>query len=168
VAESPPRICGKTTLARVMVMPNSKLDSCTDKRIIHCRALILLSPGDRAIMPICQAECVLACRVFNRRTATRVDAPPWPAMSKVGSTFAHSCRRSCRSLPLHPAVRLDGELPSRERRAHFSHPSGPAGLNAGTGHEGRFPPHGLNGRYRFRKRSVAVSDCRPALLRQMG
>jgi len=34
------------------------------------------------------------------------------------------------------------------------------------GHEGRFPPHGLNGRYRFRKRSVAVSDCRPGLLRQ--
>src|SRR3954463_6738437 len=26
------------------------------------------------------------------------------------------------------------------------------------GHEGRFPPPGLNGRYRYRKRSEAVSD----------
>ena len=39
-------------------------------------------------------------------------------------------------------------------------------MNGCYGHEGRFPPPKLNGRYRFRKRSLAVSDCRPGLLRQ--
>jgi len=37
---------------------------------------------------------------------------------------------------------------------------------ASVGHEGRLPPAKLNGRYRFRKRSAAVSDCRPGLLGQ--
>jgi len=31
---------------------------------------------------------------------------------------------------------------------------------AAEGHEGQFPPAKLNGRYRFKKRSIAVSDCR--------
>src|SRR6201987_4140169 len=34
------------------------------------------------------------------------------------------------------------------------------------GHEEPFPPPGLNGRYQFRKRSVAVGDCLPRLLVQ--
>jgi len=37
---------------------------------------------------------------------------------------------------------------------------------SGLGHEGRFPPVKLYGRYRFRKRSMAVSVCRPGLLGQ--
>src|SRR5262249_9645109 len=32
-----PRSWGKTTFARVMVIPNSRLDSCTATRIDHCR-----------------------------------------------------------------------------------------------------------------------------------
>jgi hypothetical protein len=34
----------------------------------------------------------------------------------------------------------------------------PAEWRLWGGHEGRFPPAKLNGHYRFRKRSVAVSD----------
>jgi hypothetical protein len=46
-------------------MPNSKLDSCTDNRIIHCRAVMLLSPGDGAVVPISWADCVVIYRVCN-------------------------------------------------------------------------------------------------------
>src|SRR5229473_6184937 len=47
VAESEPRICGSTTLASVIVMPNSSVESCTVRRISHCRPLMLkrLSAG---------------------------------------------------------------------------------------------------------------------------
>ena len=46
-------------------MPKSKLDSCTDKRIVHCRAVMLLSPGDRAVVRISYADCVVTYRVCN-------------------------------------------------------------------------------------------------------
>ena len=52
VAESAPRIWGKTTLASVIVIPNSKLDSCTVSRINHCRAVMLLSPIFREVVLI--------------------------------------------------------------------------------------------------------------------
>src|SRR5436853_5410491 len=41
VADRLPRICGSTTLASVIVMPNSNVEICTVKRISHCRALML-------------------------------------------------------------------------------------------------------------------------------
>src|SRR4249919_2287145 len=47
VAENVPLICGSTTLASVIVMPNSRVESCTVRRISHCRPLMLkrLSAG---------------------------------------------------------------------------------------------------------------------------
>src|SRR5436190_9414693 len=42
VAESEPLICGSTTLARVIVMPNNSVESCTVTRISHCRPLMLM------------------------------------------------------------------------------------------------------------------------------
>jgi hypothetical protein len=53
VAESAPRICGKTKLASVIVMPNSRLDNCTASRINHCRAVMLLSPNFCDVLPVC-------------------------------------------------------------------------------------------------------------------
>src|SRR3954447_18357452 len=44
VADRLPRICGRTTLASVIVMPNSKVDICTVSRTIHCRSPILNRP----------------------------------------------------------------------------------------------------------------------------
>ena len=44
VADRLPRICGSTRLARVMVMPNSMLASCTISRMSHCRPLIVKIP----------------------------------------------------------------------------------------------------------------------------
>jgi hypothetical protein len=41
VAEKAPLICGSTTLASVIVMPNSRVESCTVRRISHCRPLML-------------------------------------------------------------------------------------------------------------------------------
>jgi hypothetical protein len=53
VVDSAPRIWGKTTLARVIVIPNSRLDSCTASRINHCRAVMLRKPGFPEIVLIC-------------------------------------------------------------------------------------------------------------------
>ena len=44
VADSVPRTSGSTTFASVMVMPNSRLDSCTISRISHCRPVQLKMP----------------------------------------------------------------------------------------------------------------------------
>src|SRR5207302_7672080 len=69
------------------------------------------------------------------------------------------------SLKPHEPVGRPTPPPSAPRNASPSSPSYDAFFH-GLGHEGRFPPAKLNGRYRFRKRSVAVSDCRPGLLGQ--
>ena len=47
VAEKVPLICGSTTLASVIVMPNRRVESWTVRRISHCRPLMLkrLSAG---------------------------------------------------------------------------------------------------------------------------
>src|SRR3954468_12683026 len=45
VADRLPRICGNTTLASVIVMPNSSVDICTVSRTIHCRNPMLNRPG---------------------------------------------------------------------------------------------------------------------------
>jgi hypothetical protein len=53
VVESAPRIWGKTTLARVMVIPKSRLDSCTASRISHCCPVMLRSPSLPDVVLIC-------------------------------------------------------------------------------------------------------------------
>jgi hypothetical protein len=53
VVESAPRIWGKTTLASVMVIAKSRLDSCTASRINHCREVMLRSPGLPDVVLIC-------------------------------------------------------------------------------------------------------------------
>ena len=44
VADKVPRTCGSTRLASVMVMPNSRFDSCTMSRMSHCRPVMLNRP----------------------------------------------------------------------------------------------------------------------------
>ena len=66
VAEKVPRICGSTRLASVMVMPNSKFDSCTIKRMSHCRPLMLKKP-----------PCATAALIWV--TFPRVGGASWPS-----------------------------------------------------------------------------------------
>ena len=60
VADRLPRICGSTRLAKVMVMPNSMLASCTINRMSHCRPLIVNRPPFSAI-------AVKVIRCFRQR-----------------------------------------------------------------------------------------------------
>ena len=66
VADSAPRNCGSTTLASVMVMPNSRLDSCTVNKISHCRGLMLNKLTFDLAVIISEAECGTLPTAGNR------------------------------------------------------------------------------------------------------
>ena len=63
VAENDPRICGRTKLATVIVMPNSMFDSCTIKRMSHCRPVMPIRPP------------AAATRVMESNTLALVGSP---------------------------------------------------------------------------------------------
>ncbi len=77
VADMLPRICGSTTLASVIVMPNSKVESCTVSRISHCRALMLNRPGgERTTTAGAGAGSVRPARPGGRRASAIDKRPP--------------------------------------------------------------------------------------------
>src|SRR5205823_5993336 len=87
VADRLPLTCGSTTLAKVIVIPNSRVEICTVNRISHCRALML----NRLVAGRAEARGVGAdlctCGEGCRASATdndwyRFERPGYPALHR--------------------------------------------------------------------------------------
>ena len=133
VADRAPRICGSTTLASVIVMPNSSVDNCTVSRTIHCRRADAEQPGQRRrgargdgrrlrSRPLrCRATRLVSA---NDKTGYRLErGPPFPI-----DPIDRGSRRAPRSAPILSNRQAYRARPKRDHRdaAHGAYPPGRA------------------------------------------
>src|SRR3954465_14362863 len=82
VADRLPRICGRATLASVIVMPNSNVEVCTVSRTIHCRNPMLNRPGSfgAALAGRDPGSCDAATRLLSAidKAGYRLERGPLP------------------------------------------------------------------------------------------